>query len=85
MHWGGMPMHQATVQRIELDLTLEQILSIVRQLGPQEQEAVRKALETRPWSQRLDALLARVWERVASYPISEEEINEEVERVRTAR
>jgi len=33
----------------------------------------------------LDALLARVWERVASYPISEEEINEEVERVRTAR
>lgn len=78
-------MSQVPVRRIELDLTLDPILSIVRQLGPQEQEAVRQILEPRPWSQRLDALLACVWERVAIHPISEEEIEDEVEFVRAAR
>ncbi len=78
-------MSQASIRRIELDLTLDQILSIIRQLGPQEQEAVRQALGPRPWSQRLDALLTRVWERVAIYPISEEEIEAEVEQARAAR
>ncbi len=34
-------MSPTTVRWIELDLTLDQILSIIRQLGPQEQEAVR--------------------------------------------
>jgi len=36
------------------------------------------------WQQRLEALLARVWARVERHPISEEEIDAEVERARTA-
>lgn len=78
-------MSQATARRIELDLTLDQVLSIVRQLGPQEQEAVRRAVEPPPWSQRLDALLARVWDRVERCPITEEEVDAEVTLARATR
>lgn len=40
-------------------------------------------LEAQPsWKQRLERLLARVWDRVDRDPISEEEISAEVERAR---
>jgi hypothetical protein len=77
-------MPQVITQRIELELTLDQILAIVRQLKPREREIVRRAIESPPWSQRLDALLARVWSRVECYPITEEEVDAEVEAARTA-
>lgn len=76
---------QTITQHIELDLTLDQILTIVRQLKPREREIMRRELEPPPWEQRLDALLARVWSRVERYPITEEEIDAEVELVRKAR
>ena len=76
-------MPQAITQRIELNLTLDQILDILRQLRPREREIIRQALEPPPWSQRLNALLARVWSRVECYPITEEEIDAEVEVTRT--
>ena len=76
-------MQEAHAQRIELELTLDQVLSIVRQLKPQEREIVRRAIEPLPWSQRVEALLARVWSRVESSPIAEEDIDAEVELART--
>jgi hypothetical protein len=68
----------------ELNLSLDQVLAIVRRLPPQEREQVRRAIEPPPWDQRLDALLARVKARVEKHPISEEEINAEVELARRA-
>jgi hypothetical protein len=71
-------------RQVEFDLSLDQILAIIRQLQPQEREVVRRAIEPLPWEQRLDALLTRVWARVEKYPISEEDIDAEVELVRRA-
>lgn len=78
-----MFMPRVIAQQVELDLTLDQVLSIVRQLKPQEREVVRRVIEP-PWSQRLETLLARVWARVERHPIAEEDINAEVELARTA-
>lgn len=77
-------MPKVTAQQVELELTLDQILALIRQLKPEEQEILRRALEPPSWNQRLEALLARVWARVERFPISEEEIDAEVERARTA-
>jgi hypothetical protein len=76
-------MQETSTQHIELDLTLEQVLSIIRQLGPRERGIVRQATEPLPWELRLDALLARVWSRVESRPIAEDEVEAEVELGRT--
>jgi len=77
-------MPKVRVEQVELELTLDQVLAIVRQLKPEEQELVRQAIESRPWHERLEALLARVWARVDQFPISEEEVDAEVERARMA-
>jgi len=79
-----MPMPKITAQQVELELTLDQIIAIVRQLTPREQEIIRRSIEPPPWHQRLEALLTRVWARVERFPISENEIDAEVERARTA-
>lgn len=77
-------MPKVRAQQVELELTLEQILALVLQLRPEEQEIIRRAIEPLPWPQRLEALLARVWARVERSPISEDEVDAEVERARTA-
>ncbi|MCZ7574869.1 MAG: hypothetical protein M5U01_40475 [Ardenticatenaceae bacterium] len=76
-------MPKVIVQQVELDLTLDQVVAIVRQLKPEEREVIRQAIEPPPWDQRLEALLTRVWARVDRDPITEEEIDAEVERART--
>ena len=77
-------MSEVRAQQVELDLTLDQVLAIVRQLKPKDQEIIRRAVEPPPWNQRLEALLARLWVRVERYPITEEEVDAEVELARTA-
>jgi len=77
-------MPRVIAQQVELDLTLDQVLTVVRQLKPEEREVIRRAIEPKPWSQRLETLLARVWARVERYPITEEEVDAEVELARTA-
>lgn len=78
-------MPKVIAQNVELELSLEQILALIRQLTPEEKEIIRRAIEPAPWHQRLEALLDRVWARVESTPISEEEVNAEVEFARTTR
>ena len=46
-------MPKVIAQKIELDLTLDQIVAIMRQLEPQEQKVVWRAIEPPAWSQRL--------------------------------
>ena len=77
-------MPRVIAQQVELDLTLDQVLTVVRQLKPEEREVIRRAIEPKPWSQRLETLLARVWARVERYPITEEEVDAEVELARRA-
>jgi len=75
-------MPKITAHQIEIELTLDQIVALVRELKPGEQEIIRRVIEPPAWHQRLEALLARVWSRVERLPISEEEIDAEVERAR---
>ena len=77
-------MPKVIAQQVELDLTLDQVLAIVRQLKPEDREIVRRTIEPPPWNQRLEELLARVWARIERYPITEEEVDAEVELARTA-
>lgn len=77
-------MPKVIAQQVELELTLDQVLALVRQLKPEEQDVIRRAIEPSPWHQRLETLLARVWACVERFPISEEEVDAEVERARTA-
>ncbi|MDI6795206.1 MAG: hypothetical protein QME81_20475, partial [bacterium] len=37
------------------------------------------------WEEKVDKLLNRIWNRVEQYPITEEEIDQEVEKVRAKR
>lgn len=70
-------MGKVVTQEMELNLTLDQILSLVRQLQPQEREIVRRTLMP-SWEQRLDGLLTRVWTRLGEAPLLEEDIDAEV-------
>jgi hypothetical protein len=79
-----MFMSKVSAQQVEFDLTLDQVLAVVLQLKPEEREIIRRTIEPPPWNQRLEALLARVWARVERYPITEEEVDAEVELARTA-
>lgn len=72
-------MPKVIAQQVELDLTLDQVLTVIRQLKPEEREIIRRAIEPPAWNQRLEALLARVWARVERYPITEEEVDAELE------
>ncbi len=76
-------MPKVIAQQVELDLTLDQVLAIVRQLKPEDREIIRRTIEPPLWNQRLEELLARVWARVERYPITEEEVDAEVELART--
>jgi hypothetical protein len=70
-------MVKVVAQEVELNLTLDQILALVRQLQPQEREIIRRTLMP-SWEQRLEGLLARVWTRVDESPLSEEDVDAEV-------
>ena len=76
-------MPKVVAQQVELDLTLDQVVAIVHQLAPDQQELVRRAIEAPPWSRRMEALLTRVSSRVEDHPIAEEDVESEVERART--
>ena len=77
-------MGKVVTQETDLNLTLDQILALVRQLQPQERELVRRTLMP-SWEQRLEGLLARVWTRLDEAPLSEEDIDAEVTRARRTR
>ena len=75
-------MPTVVAQQVELQMTVEQLIAIVRQLPPPEQERVRQALVAPPWSERLETLLSRVWDRMERYPLAEEDVDDEVEQAR---
>jgi hypothetical protein len=79
-----MPMAAVIIDQVKVHLTVEQLLSIIQQLSPEDKERIRKELAAEPWENRLDALLRGVRSRVEENEIQEEEIIAEVESVRAA-
>jgi hypothetical protein len=69
-------MPRVLAERVEVELSVDQLLSAIRQLGPEERGIIRDEL-TSDWSQRLDRLLSQVWTRVEQEPIADAEIERE--------
>jgi uncharacterized OsmC-like protein len=78
-------MSQVMLNNVWVELTAEQILAVVRQLPPKEREKVRCELEAEEWKREFKELLARIHTRVDRSPVSDEEIDREVQVVREAR
>jgi hypothetical protein len=64
---------------VDLDVTCEHLLDVDRQRPSAENDVAGRGIEPLPWTERLQALLTRVWSRVEAYPISEEDVASEVE------
>jgi len=78
-------MPKVLAEKVEIYLPLDQLVAVVRQLPSEEKKILRRELIDESWSQRLDALLPRIWARVEAHPIEEAEVNAEVEKARAAR
>lgn len=65
-----------------MNLTLEQIVALLQQLRPQEREWVWCTVAPQPWQQRVDVLLAQVWQRLEREPLSETDSAAEIKRAR---
>ncbi len=69
-------------------MTLDEVLKLVDQLSPGEQEQLRQNLNTRTWGQRWQELAEKIQARfeAAGTPVpSEEEVIAEVRAVRAER
>ena len=75
-------MTTIVIEQAEVRLTPQQLVTALRQLSPDELESVIRELEMPPWQERFDLLLRRVRERATEFPISDAEIDTEVETVR---
>jgi hypothetical protein len=75
-------MTTVVIEQAEVRLTPNQLVAALRQLSAEELESVFRELEVPSWSARFGALLQSVREQAAKYPISDEEIDAEVETVR---
>jgi len=78
-------MSQVILNNVWMDLTAEHILAVLRQMPPEERERVRCELEAEEWKREFKGLLARIHARVDQSPVSEEEIDQEVQAVREVR
>jgi len=78
-------MSQVMLNNVWMELTAEQILTVLRQLPPKEREKVRCELEAEEWKREFRELLARTHARVDQSPVSDEEIDKEVQVVREER
>jgi hypothetical protein len=78
-------MSQVMLSNVWVELTTEQILTVLRQLPSKEREKVRCELEAEEWKREFKELLARIHARVDQSPVSDEEIYKEVQVVREAR
>lgn len=70
------------IEQAEIRLTPQQLANALRQLSPDELEGVLRELALPAWKERFDALLARVRERAQQSPLTDDEINTEVETAR---
>lgn len=75
-------MTTIVIDQVQVQLTPQQLASALRQLSADELESVLRQLELPSWEQRLDSLLARVRERAIQYPLSDQEIDTEIEAAR---
>ncbi len=78
-------MSTVVIQQAKVQLTVEQLIDAIRQLPPAEQELVRRAIDDADWQDRFRSILAEIDRRVAATPISEDEIQREVEAARDDR
>jgi len=72
-----------TSEGIKVEITLERLIKALQSLDASERQAVREALES-DWTEELEALLARFRARFQQAPLSDEELDAEIEAGREA-
>ena len=72
-------------EKQKVELSFEQVLAAVKQLTPDEIARLQSELLDDAWRLRLDKVLKSMRQSVAASPITDAEIDAEVEAVRTAR
>jgi len=72
-----------TSEGIRVEIALEQLIEALKSLDASERQAVREALDSE-WAEELEALLARFRSRFQEAPISDEELDAEIEAGREA-
>lgn len=70
------------IEQAEIRLTPHQIANALRQLSPDELEGVLRELAMPTWEEQFDALLTQIRARSRQNPISDAEIDAEVEQAR---
>lgn len=75
-------MTMIVIDKAEIRLTPQQLADALRQLSPNELDAVLRQLEQPTWEERLENLLVRVRQRAKQNPLSDQEIDAEVETAR---
>jgi len=73
------------IENVTIALTADQIIEAIRQLDREDLEKVRRELVFEEWREEFEQLLSRIRSRLAQHPIAEEEIDQEVQKVREAR
>ncbi len=66
------------VESAKIELTLDQLVSVVQALNPSEQQIVRRALDQN-WATELDDLLARVYARFQANPMDDDKLDAEID------
>ncbi len=70
------------IEQAEIRLTPQQLANALRQLSPDELEGVLRELALPAWEERFDVLLKRIRARSQQNPITDNEIDAEVETAR---
>lgn len=65
-----------------LKVTLEDIYNLIDQLDQDKKMAIFERLKSQLLAKKWDSLFTRIDEKLKVYPISEEEVRDEVERAR---
>lgn len=78
-------MNTVVIRQAEVRVPLEQLLEALRQLSPADREIVRREINRDAWRVRFREALDDIRTRAAQHPLTDAEIDAEVEAVRAER
>lgn len=77
-------MTTVTIPSAEVTLTVDQLIDAFKRLPPEEQQKVRDALSV-AWQERFRTMMDRIASRYEANPLSDEDIEAEIDAVRRER
>ena len=75
-------MSTVVIEQAKLEIDLNQLIRVIQSLDDEERQVVREALD-RDWMHELDDILTQVHARFEAAPMSDAEIDTEIEAARS--